>query len=62
MPKEVGAQYIAHGSTGAGNDQVRFDLCFTVFAPDIKIITPTRDLKLSRGDRNCLFKGSWSAV
>ena len=46
--KEVGAQYIAHGSTGAGNDQVRFDLCFTVFAPDIKIITPTRDLKLSR--------------
>lgn len=46
--KEVGAQYIAHGSTGAGNDQVRFDLCFEVFAPDIKIITPTRDLKLSR--------------
>ncbi len=46
--KEVGAQYIAHGSTGAGNDQVRFDLCFAVFAPDIKIITPTRDLKLSR--------------
>ena len=46
--KEVGARYIAHGSTGAGNDQVRFDLCFAVFAPDIKIITPTRDLKLSR--------------
>lgn len=46
--KEVGAQYIAHGSTGAGNDQVRFDLCFAVFAPDIKVITPTRDLKLSR--------------
>ena len=46
--KEVGAQYIAHGSTGAGNDQVRFDLCFAVFAPDIKIITHTRDLKLSR--------------
>lgn len=46
--KEVGARYIAHGSTGAGNDQVRFDLCFTVFAPDIKIITPTRDMKLSR--------------
>lgn len=46
--KEIGAQYIAHGSTGAGNDQVRFDLCFAVFAPDIKIITPTRDLKLSR--------------
>lgn len=46
--KEVGAHYIAHGSTGAGNDQVRFDLCFAVFAPDIKVITPTRDLKLSR--------------
>ncbi len=46
--KEIGAHYIAHGSTGAGNDQVRFDLCFDVFAPEIKIITPTRDLKLSR--------------
>ena len=45
---EIGAQYIAHGSTGAGNDQIRFDLCFNVFAPDKKIITPTRDLKLSR--------------
>lgn len=46
--RKIGAHYIAHGSTGAGNDQVRFDLCFNVFAPDIKIITPTRDLKLSR--------------
>lgn len=46
--KEVGAKYIAHGSTGAGNDQVRFDLCFAVFALDIEVITPTRDLKLSR--------------
>lgn len=46
--KEIGAEYIAHGSTGAGNDQIRFDLCFAVFAPEIKIITPTRDLKLSR--------------
>lgn len=46
--KEVDAKYIAHGSTGAGNDQVRFDLCFAVFAPDIEVITPTRDLKLSR--------------
>lgn len=44
----IGAHYIAHGSTGAGNDQVRFDLCFEVFAPQMKIITPTRDLKLSR--------------
>ncbi len=44
----IGAKYIAHGSTGAGNDQVRFDLCFNVFAPEMKIITPIRDLKLSR--------------
>ena len=39
---------IAHGSTGAGNDQVRFDLTFEVFAPQMEIITPTRDMKLSR--------------
>lgn len=53
---EIGAQYIAHGSTGAGNDQVRFDLCFTVFAPDKKIITPTRDLKLSREEEIAYLK------
>lgn len=46
--RKIGAQYIAHGSTGAGNDQVRFDLCFAVFAPEIKVITPTRDQHLSR--------------
>lgn len=46
--KEIGAQYVAHGSTGAGNDQVRFDLTFEVLAPDIKILTPTRDLVLTR--------------
>jgi len=46
--KKVGAEYIAHGSTGAGNDQVRFDMIFQTLAPDIKIITPIRDLKLSR--------------
>ncbi len=46
--KEIGAGYIAHGSTGAGNDQVRFDLTFQVLAPDIEIITPIRDLMLSR--------------
>lgn len=46
--KKIGAQYVAHGSTGAGNDQVRFDLTFEVLAPDIKILTPTRDLQLSR--------------
>ena len=46
--KEFGDDALAHGSTGAGNDQVRFDLCFSVFAPGMEIITPTRDLKLSR--------------
>ena len=46
--KMVGAAYIAHGSTGAGNDQVRFDMIFQIIAPEIKIITPIRDNKLSR--------------
>ena len=46
--KKVGAEYIAHGSTGAGNDQVRFDMIFQIIAPEIKIITPIRDNKLSR--------------
>ena len=46
--KKIGAKYIAHGSTGAGNDQVRFDMIFQTIAPEIKIITPIRDLKLSR--------------
>ena len=53
---EIGAQYIAHGSTGAGNDQIRFDLCFNVFAPDKKIITPTRELKLSREEEIAYLK------
>ena len=44
----IGADAIAHGSTGAGNDQVRFDLIFQVMAPDIEIITPIRDQQLSR--------------
>lgn len=46
--KEIGAEYIAHGSTGAGNDQVRFDMIFQIIAPGIKIITPIRDKQLSR--------------
>ena len=46
--KKVGASYIAHGSTGAGNDQVRFDMIFQIIAPEIEIITPIRDNKLSR--------------
>ena len=46
--KEIGAEYVAHGSTGAGNDQVRFDLTFQILAPEIKILTPTRDMTLTR--------------
>jgi argininosuccinate synthase len=46
--KEIGADAVAHGSTGAGNDQVRFDLTFGVLAPEIEIITPTRDMILTR--------------
>lgn len=46
--KKIGANYIAHGSTGAGNDQVRFDMIFQILAPDIKIITPIRDNNLYR--------------
>ena len=46
--KSIGADCVAHGSTGAGNDQVRFDLTFQVLAPEIEIITPTRDMTLTR--------------
>jgi len=46
--KEIGADAIAHGSTGAGNDQVRFDMAFRIIIPEAKIITPIRDLRLSR--------------
>ncbi|GAO29075.1 argininosuccinate synthase [Geofilum rubicundum] len=48
--REKGAKYIAHGSTGAGNDQIRFDLTFQILAPDIEILTPIRDQVLSRED------------
>ncbi len=46
--REIGASAIAHGSTGAGNDQVRFDMAFRIIAPDAEVITPIRDLRLSR--------------
>ena len=46
--RKTGADFVAHGSTGAGNDQVRFDLVFEVLAPEIKIIAPIRELSLSR--------------
>ncbi|MCQ2291414.1 MAG: argininosuccinate synthase [Bacteroidales bacterium] len=46
--KEIGASAIAHGSTGAGNDQIRFDMTFMVMCPGVEIITLTRDYNLSR--------------
>jgi len=46
--KSINAKYIAHGSTGAGNDQVRFDMIFQTLAPEIEIITPIRNQQLSR--------------
>ncbi|CAM3739148.1 argininosuccinate synthase [Aquirufa aurantiipilula] len=46
--EKLGAKAIAHGSTGAGNDQVRFDVVFRILAPECEVITPIRDLQLSR--------------
>jgi argininosuccinate synthase len=62
--KEVGAEFVAHGSTGAGNDQVRFDLVFEVMAPEVKIIAPIRELSISRKEEieylnKCGFDFSW---
>ena len=65
--KKIGAKYVAHGSTGAGNDQVRFDLTFQVLAPDIEILTPTRDLQLTRQEeidylKNHGVEADWSKM
>ena len=46
--EELGAAAVVHGSTGAGNDQVRFDMIFNIMIPGVEIITPIRDMKLSR--------------
>ena len=54
--KAVSASAIVHGSTGAGNDQVRFDLMFQVLAPELEIITPIRDQKLSREEEIAYLK------
>lgn len=55
--KSIGADVVAHGSTGAGNDQVRFDLTFQILAPEIEIITPTRDMTLTRDYEINYLKG-----
>ena len=60
--KEIGADAIAHGSTGAGNDQIRFDMTFLVMAPGVEIITLTRDKALSRKEEvNYLNEHGFSA-
>ncbi len=46
--QKLGADIVAHGSTGAGNDQVRFDMIFNIIIPGVEICTPIRDMKLSR--------------
>ena len=55
--KHLNADAVAHGSTGAGNDQVRFDMIFNIMIPDVEIITPIRDLKLSREEEIAYLKG-----
>lgn len=48
LAKRVNAKYIAHGSTGAGNDQIRFDVALKVLAADLTVLTPIRELSVSR--------------
>jgi argininosuccinate synthase len=55
--KNLRADAVAHGSTGAGNDQVRFDMVFHIMIPNVEIITPIRDLKLSREEEITYLKG-----
>lgn len=50
VAKKYGANYLAHGSTGAGNDQIRFDVSLSVLAPKMKVLTPIRELAISRND------------
>src|ERR1700744_3932248 len=54
--KKIGAGFVAHGSTGAGNDQVRFDMVFQSMLPGVEILTPIRDLKLSREEEISFLK------
>jgi argininosuccinate synthase len=54
--KKTGAAYVAHGSTGAGNDQVRFDMVFQSMLPGVEIMTPIRDLRLSREEEIAFLK------
>jgi argininosuccinate synthase len=53
--RQINAVAIAHGSTGAGNDQVRFDVAFRALAPELEILTPIRDLALSRAEEHAFL-------
>ena len=55
--RQIKADAVAHGSTGAGNDQVRFDMTFQIVAPGLEIITPIRDQRLSRESEIEYLKG-----
>ncbi len=54
--KKLNAKAVVHGSTGAGNDQVRFDMIFNIMIPGVEIITPIRDMKLSREEEISYLK------
>lgn len=56
IAKETGAGIVAHGSTGAGNDQVRFDVALQILASDLKVIAPIRDLGVKREEELELLK------
>lgn len=65
LAKQMGVDCVAHGSTGAGNDQVRFDVVFHTLIPNVEIITPIRDNKLSREEEieflnSCGVEGDWA--
>ena len=60
--KKLNAKAVVHGSTGAGNDQVRFDMIFNIMIPGVEIITPIRDLKLSREEEIAYLKAKGVAM
>jgi argininosuccinate synthase len=60
--KKLKAKAVVHGSTGAGNDQVRFDMIFNIMIPGVEIITPIRDLKLSREEEITYLKAKGVAM
>lgn len=62
LAQRLGASAVAHGSTGAGNDQVRFDVALQVLAPELEIVTPIRDLGLTRADELAVLEAHGVAV